>query len=119
MFTVFVTLTVKPELVDDFLEGIHVNARASLRDEPGCLRFDVHRSTEKANVFHLYEIYADERSFRVSHRRAPHYTAWRAVAERYVEPGGHVNTFGAPAFPDDITENHRRPARHRDPESHR
>ncbi|MFE7707593.1 putative quinol monooxygenase [Streptomyces sp. NPDC057486] len=107
MFTVMVTLTVKPDRVEDFLDGIRANSRASLHDEPGCLRFDVHRNTERPNVFHLYEIYADEESFLTAHRQAPHYAAWRAVTERCVEPGGHVNTFATPIFPDDIPESHR------------
>jgi (4S)-4-hydroxy-5-phosphonooxypentane-2,3-dione isomerase len=105
MFTVLVKLTVRPDHIEEFLEGIHVNARASLRDEPGCLRFDVHRSTDDPHHFVLYEIYTDEEAFRVAHRQAPHYAAWRDVASRCVAPGGHVNTFAAPVFPDDIPEN--------------
>jgi autoinducer 2-degrading protein len=104
MFTVIVTLQVRPDRIDEFLRGIRANARASLRDEPGCLRFDVHRSAEDAHRFLLYEIYADEVAFREAHRTAPHYAAWRAVADRCVVEGGHVNTFAAPVFPDDLPE---------------
>ena len=102
MFTVIVNLQVRPERVEEFLEAIHTNARASLADEPGCLRFDVHRSMDDPNRFVLYEIYADRNAFYEAHREAPHYAAWREVADRCVEPGGHVNTFATPQFPEDI-----------------
>jgi len=105
MFTVVVELTVKPGLIEEFLEGVHTNARASLRDEPGCLRFDVHRSVEEPNRFLLYEIYVDQRAFYGAHRAAPHYDDWRQVAARCVVDGEHANTFATPAFPADIPEN--------------
>ena len=104
MLTVLVNLTVRPERVEEFLDGIRTNARASLRDEPGCLRFDVHRDAEDPHRFVLYEIYASADAFYVEHRHAPHYAAWREVAARCVEPGGHVNTFAVPAFPADLPE---------------
>lgn len=105
MFTVIVDLTVRPDRLEEFLDGIRGNARATLRDEPGCLRFDVHRRLDDPRRFVLHEIYADADAFHVAHRQAPHYAAWRAVAERCVEPGGHVNTFATPAFPHDVPEN--------------
>ena len=104
MFTVVVNLAVRPERLGEFLIGIHANVRASLRDEPGWLRFDVHQSTEYPHDFVLYEIYADADAFYVAHRQAPHYAAWRAVVDRCVQPDGHRNTFAEPAFPDDIPE---------------
>jgi LDH2 family malate/lactate/ureidoglycolate dehydrogenase/quinol monooxygenase YgiN len=104
MFTVLVNLQVRPERIDEFLRGIQANARASLRDEPGCLRFDVHRSSEDAHRFLLYEIYADEAAFYEAHRAAPHYAQWREVAAACVYPGGHWNTFATPAFPSDLPE---------------
>ena len=61
--------------VEEFLDGIHANARASVRDEPGCLRFDVHRSTEQPHRFVLYEIYASAVAFYTQHRKEPHYVA--------------------------------------------
>jgi autoinducer 2-degrading protein len=104
MFTVIVNLTVRPDRVEEFLDGIHANALASVRNEPGCLRFDVHRSTEHPHRFVLYEIYDSPGAFYTQHRNEPHYVAWRAVASRCVEPGGQVNTFAVPAFPDDVPE---------------
>lgn len=102
MFTVLVDLTVRPDCVEEFLDGIRANSRASLRDEPGCLRFDVHRRVDDPNRFVLHEVYADEDAFRLAHREAPHYAVWREVADRCVVEGGHVSTFATPAFPEDL-----------------
>jgi autoinducer 2-degrading protein len=104
LFTVLVNLTVKSDRTAEFLDGIHANALASLQNEPGCLRFDVHRSTDDPQHFVLYEIYTDEGAFRDAHRQTPHYAVWREVAARCVEPGGHLNTFATPVFPKDIPE---------------
>lgn len=104
MFTVIVILDVIPERETEFLEGLHRNARATLANEPGCLRFDIHRLADAPHRFLLYELYASERAFYEEHRAAPHYAAWRAVAERCVVPGSHVNTYATPAFPEDIPE---------------
>jgi autoinducer 2-degrading protein len=104
MFTVIVTLDVIPQREDEFLEGLHRNARATVADEPGCLRFDIHRVSDTPNRFMLYELYASERAFYEEHRAAPHYAAWRGVADRCVVPGSHINTFATPVFPEDIPE---------------
>ena len=104
MYTVIVNLQVKPDMVEAFLEAMGENSRASRRDEPGCLRFDVHRDNSDPNHFVLYELYADERAFTEAHRGAPHYEKWRAASAELLEPGGQVNTFATPAFPDDLPE---------------
>jgi autoinducer 2-degrading protein len=105
MYTVIVNLRVQPGWLDDFLTGIHTNALASLREEPGCLRFDVHQQVDNPHAFLLYEIYTDRAAVEVDHRQASHYAAWRQVTARCVVPGSHLNTFYTPAFPADITEN--------------
>jgi (4S)-4-hydroxy-5-phosphonooxypentane-2,3-dione isomerase len=99
-----VSLQVYSDKTEECLSAIHNNARASLRDEPGCLRFDVHRSREDQNRFVLYEIHRDEYAFLQEHRATPHYAEWREAAARCVVEGGHVNTFRTPAFPGDIPE---------------
>jgi autoinducer 2-degrading protein len=104
VLTVMVTLQVRPDKVDEFLDAIHENAIATLKDEPGCLRFDVQRSVDDPNRFMLYEIYRDAAAFYDEHRSTVHYRKWRAVAADYVVSGGHVNTFCEPVFPDDIPE---------------
>ncbi|SDO08597.1 Quinol monooxygenase YgiN [Klenkia soli] len=98
MFTVLVDLTIHPEHMDEFITGIRANARASLRDEAGCLRFDVHRRRDEPFRFFLHEVYLDEHAFYTEHRAAPHYAAWQRVAQRCVVPGTHHNTFGEPVL---------------------
>jgi autoinducer 2-degrading protein len=102
--TVIVSLRVKPGMVDAFLEVMGENSRASRRDEPSCLRFDVHRDNDDPNHFLLYELYADERAFTEAHRGAPHYEKWRAASAELLEPGGQVTTFATPVFPADLPE---------------
>ena len=104
MYTVIVSAQVKPDMVDQFLEVMAENSRASRREEPGCLRFDVHRDNNDPNHFILYELYADERAFAEEHRAAPHFEKWRAASAELLEPGGQVNTFATPAFPGDLPE---------------
>ncbi|WP_207555688.1 putative quinol monooxygenase [Intrasporangium flavum] len=77
-----VDLLVLPERLDDFLDAITRNAAASVRDEPGCLRFDVHRSLEDPCRFLLHEVYRDRPAFERDHRAAPHYAEWLEAAQR-------------------------------------
>ena len=93
--TLFVTLDVHEDKLDEFVDAITVNAAASLRDELGCLAFDVHQDIAVPLVY-LYEIYVDEDAFRIAHRSAPHYTRWQAAAKRCVVEGSHTNTFARP-----------------------
>lgn len=96
MRALFVTLDVHADKVDDFIEAITVNATASLRDEPGCLVFDVHRDEQIPTRFYLYEIYADEDAHLVGHRGAPHYARWQEAAKELVVPGSQQINFATP-----------------------
>ncbi|GIE28729.1 antibiotic biosynthesis monooxygenase [Actinoplanes italicus] len=97
MFTVIVTVDVRPDRVGEFLEGITANARASLRDEPGCLRFDVHRVDDQPHRFLLHEIYTGEQAFYRAHREAPHYADWLKVVDRCVL--AKSNLYATPILP--------------------
>lgn len=97
MFAVIVSLQVRPEKREEFLQAIRINSEASLRDEPGCLRFDVLSDTESPDHFVLYEVYRDEHAFRVEHRNAAHYAEWRKAADRCLSEGGS-NTYLVPAL---------------------
>ena len=46
MYVLIVSARVKPEQRGRFLEAIEENAVTSVRDEPGCLRFDVVRDND-------------------------------------------------------------------------
>ena len=91
MFSLMVQLEVRPERRAEFLAAIAANAEASVRDEPGCLRFDVCSVGSDENRFLLYELYTDAAAF-AAHKAAPHFAQWRTVAEQVLV--GQVNTPG-------------------------
>ena len=83
MFSLVVQMEVRPGSREEFLAGMTANAEASVRDEPGCLRFDVCSVDGDENRFLLYELYADADAF-AAHKQAPHFVAWRKIADRVV-----------------------------------
>ena len=86
MFALVVPLKVKPEMREKFLAAAEEDSICSVRDEPGCLRFDVLQDNTDPNKFFFYEVYRDESAVE-AHRAAPHYARWRAVAaEVLAEP---------------------------------
>lgn len=80
MLAIWVTVRVKPERRQRFLEAIEVDALASERDEPGCLRFNVLQDEQDGDVYHFYEVYRDQAALE-AHRATPHYAVWRAAAD--------------------------------------
>jgi autoinducer 2-degrading protein len=82
MFVMAVTVFVEPAKVDDFVEAILDNARAS-REEPGNLRFDVLQGRDDPARFLLYEVYYSEEDFR-AHQRTPHYLRFRERAAAWM-----------------------------------
>ncbi|MGV0743071.1 putative quinol monooxygenase [Mycolicibacterium sp. XJ870] len=105
----FVTLDVHADKVDDFLDAIQTNSAASLRDEPGCLAFDIHEDIDVPGRFYLYEIYADEEAFRIAHRSAPHYAQWQQAAQTCIVAGSHRNTFARPIMVQGIAASKSKP----------
>ena len=85
MYVVSVTIHVKPEFVDRFVEATLDNAR-NTRKEPGNLRFDVSRAEEDPNRFLLYEAYKAKDDF-AKHQQTEHYLRWKnAVADWMSQP---------------------------------
>jgi len=91
MFSLMVQLEVRPRDRDEFLAAITANAEASVRDEPRCHRFDVTAVEGEESRFVLYELYDDAEAFE-AHKQAPHFAAWRQVADRVLTT--QVNTRG-------------------------
>jgi len=91
MFSLMVQMQVRPGRREEFLAGIAANAEASVRDEPGCLRFDICSDGSDENRFVLYELYTDADAF-AAHKAAPHFAEWRVIAEQVLV--GQVNTPG-------------------------
>ena len=91
MFSLVVQMTVRPGRREEFLAGMAANAEASVRDEAGCLRFDVCSVDGDADRFLLYELYRDAEAF-AAHKATPHFAEWRTVAARVLE--SQANTPG-------------------------
>src|ERR1700738_4317286 len=86
MFALVVSLKVKPDLRDKFLAAAEDDSICSVRDEPGCLRFDVLQDNADPNHFFFYEVYRDEAAVQ-AHSQEPHYARCRAAAaEVLAEP---------------------------------
>jgi (4S)-4-hydroxy-5-phosphonooxypentane-2,3-dione isomerase len=86
MYVVVVLCRVRQEHVEAFVEASLDDARHSVLDEPGCLRFDLVQDDEDPTKIWLYEVYQD-RAAHDHHRTTPHYDRWRAaVQDWFAEP---------------------------------
>jgi len=89
MYVVVVTIHVKPEDVNAFVEATRANARGT-RAEPGNVRFDVLASQADPAHFVLYECYKTPDDF-AAHQQTAHYQSWKqTVAEWMAEPRSAV-----------------------------
>lgn len=77
MFVVSVSINVKEKHTEAFLEHVIANAISSMREEDGCLQFDVCRSNDHDNLIYLYEIYTNEDSFDL-HLKSNHFLKFEA-----------------------------------------
>ncbi len=85
MLVVHVSVKVKSEFIDAFVQATRRNAAASLL-EPGVARFDIIQAQVDPSHFLLVEVYRDEDA-PARHKETAHYQTWRdAVAEMMAEP---------------------------------
>ena len=87
-FVIAVDFRVKPGQMAAFRKVIDENARASVRDEKGCSRFDVCADRKDPNRILLYEIYDDRAAFD-AHLKTKHFALFNEasaplVAEKIV-----------------------------------
>ena len=99
MYALIVTLRVKPEYRERYLEASLGDAQGSARDEPGCLRFDVLIDNNDPNTIYFYEVYRDEAAFQ-EHLKAPHYITWRDTVQGWAEGEARFATTFFPAEAD-------------------
>lgn len=78
-----VEVRVKAAHVEDFIRATREN-HAGSRREPGNLRFDVLQGAEDPCRFVLYEAFVSQEAVE-AHRKTPHYLAWRAAVEPWME----------------------------------
>ena len=84
MYALIVRVKVKPEFTERYKTEIVADALGSVRDEPGCLRFDVSIDNSDPNVIYFYEIYQDEAAFG-EHLKAPHFITYRDAVKDWAE----------------------------------
>ncbi|MGR3502285.1 putative quinol monooxygenase [Pseudaestuariivita sp.] len=87
-YVVAVTFTIHAGRMAEFLPLMRTNANASLREEPGCLQFDI--CVEGDEVF-LYEVYVDVAAF-AAHRETAHFLTFDAQVADLVA-GKSVKTY--------------------------
>src|ERR1700719_616373 len=80
MLAMWVKVRGKPDARERFLKALEVDALASERHDPGCMRFNVLQDAQDQDVYYFYEVYRDEAALE-AHRAAPHYAVWRAAAD--------------------------------------
>ncbi len=71
-FVVWVDFRLNPGARSAFRELVDENAKASVKSEPGCLRFDVLEPEGDVDRVLLYEVYADKAAFQ-NHTHTAHY----------------------------------------------
>jgi autoinducer 2-degrading protein len=76
MYAVCVTVHVKPDQVQTFIEATLENARQSRLTEPGNVRFDILQAESEPTRFFLYEVYRENEDF-ARHQQTPHYLRWK------------------------------------------
>ena len=87
MYVIIAPIEIKAGSKERFIKEIIDDARGSVNDEPGCLRFDVIQDAAEPNRIWLYEVYKDEAAFQ-AHTQAPHYKKFSdATADLRVEGG--------------------------------
>ena len=72
MYVVIAPLQIKEGAKEQVLEALLPNAQGAVRDEPGCLRFDVIQDAGDPNRVWVYEIYTGEEAFQ-AHTQSPHF----------------------------------------------
>jgi quinol monooxygenase YgiN len=82
-FVIVVDFKIKLGEMQNFRHLIDENAKASVRDEPGCRRFDVLADRKEADRILLYEIYANRAAFD-AHMRTPHFAVFDRDSEALV-----------------------------------
>ncbi|MHA1567119.1 MAG: putative quinol monooxygenase, partial [Alphaproteobacteria bacterium] len=76
---IWVVFDIKPGAFAAFQEATVPNARAAVRDEPGCRQFDILLAEDGSEEqIALYEIYDDQAAFE-AHLQTPHFAEFKAA----------------------------------------
>jgi len=79
MLALHVSIQVKPECIERFIEATGENAENSLK-EPGIARFDLVQQQDDPTRFMLVEVYRDAEA-PLRHKETAHYARWCKTVE--------------------------------------
>ena len=80
MYSLLLKTYLQPGSLERFMVAMSVNAASSVRDEPGCLVFDVLRDRSEPDLVWLYEVYEDEAAFE-AHLLTAHFIHSRPLVD--------------------------------------
>ena len=86
MYVIIAPIQIQEEHREAFIEAMLDDAKGSVKNEPGCLRFDVIQDGADPNRIWLYEVYVDEAAFQ-AHLEAPHFIKWRDTVKDWFDRG--------------------------------
>ena len=84
MYQFAVSFAVPAERREDFIAEALRDARGSLADEPGCLRFDLLADPDDALLFHLNEAYEDEAALEL-HKAGENFQRFIKAVSEYAD----------------------------------
>lgn len=82
-YAVCVTFDIHEDQVDAFMPFMIKNAQTSLKDEDGCLQFDVLTDPSRPSEVFLYELYVSANAFQV-HLASDHFQAFDAAVSSMI-----------------------------------
>ena len=86
MYIIIAPIQIKEGHKEEFVAAMLDDAKGSVNNEPGCLRFDVIQDAADPNRIWLYEVYQDEAAFQ-AHLQAPHFIKWRDTVKDWRAEG--------------------------------
>ena len=84
MYVVTVKFTIKADSVAEFTKVMKRQAQNSLRNEEGCLQFDVCQDPSDSRNFFLYEVYVDSEAFE-AHLQTDHFNDFDRTVKEWTE----------------------------------
>ncbi len=93
MYVIIAPIQIKEGHKEAFVEAMIDDADGSMKNEPGCLRFDVIQDGGDPNRIWLYEVYVDEAAFQ-EHLKTPHFIKWRDTVKDWFDESGLKGTGG-------------------------
>ncbi len=86
MYVILSPIQIKREHREEFMKAIVEDAQMSVKNEPGCLRFDIVQDANHMDRVWLYEVYKDKAAFD-AHLQAPHFKKVGPILEKARDQG--------------------------------